>query len=119
GSSNYFLQGVVSYSNQSKTDLLGVPAELIETQGAVSPEVAEAMARGIKHRSGATIGVGITGIAGPDGGSPEKPVGLVYIGLADDVSVTHKKLLLPGDRERIRWLTSQAAMDLVRRRYLL
>lgn len=119
GSSKYFLQGVVSYSNQSKTDLLGVPAELIETQGAVSPEVAEAMARGIKQRSGATIGVGITGIAGPDGGSPEKPVGLVYIGLADDVSVTHKKLLLPGDRERIRWLTSQAAMDLVRRRYLL
>ncbi|MBI4747774.1 MAG: competence/damage-inducible protein A [Acidobacteria bacterium] len=119
GSSNYFLQGVVSYSNQSKTDLLGVSPELIETQGAVSPEVAEAMARGIKQRSGATIGVGITGIAGPDGGSPEKPVGLVYIGLADDVSVSHKKLLLPGDRERIRWLTSQAAMDLVRRRYLL
>lgn len=119
GSSKYFLQGVVSYSNQSKTDLLGVSPELIETQGAVSPEVAEAMARGIKQRSGATIGVGITGIAGPDGGSPEKPVGLVYVGLADDVSVSHKKLLLPGDRERIRWLTSQAAMDLVRRRYLL
>ncbi len=119
GSSKYFLEGVVSYSNDAKTDLLGVPADLIAAYGAVSPQVAEAMAAGIKRRSGATIGVGITGIAGPDGGTEEKPVGLVYVGVADDLGVSHKKLMLPGDRERIRWLTSQAALDLVRRRYLL
>lgn len=119
GSSKYFLEGVVSYSNQAKSDLLGVPADLIAAHGAVSAEVAESMARGIKHRAGSTIGVSTTGIAGPDGGTPEKPVGLVYIGLADDLGVSHKKLILPGDRERIRWLTSQAALDLVRRRYLL
>ena len=119
GSSKYFLQGAVTYSNEAKTQVLGVPADLIATHGAVSPEVAESMARGIKERSGATIGVGVTGIAGPDGGTTEKPVGLVYIGIADDVGTTHRKLILPGDRERIRWLTSQAALDLVRRRYLL
>jgi nicotinamide-nucleotide amidase len=119
GSSDYFLQGVVSYSNPSKTDLLGVSAELIEAKDAISAEVAEAMAVGIKKRSGATIGVSITGIAGPAGGTPERPVGLVYIGLASEVEVTHKRLQLPGDRERIRWYASTAALELVRRRYLI
>jgi nicotinamide-nucleotide amidase len=119
GSSNYFLQGVVSYSIQSKIDLLGVPAELIEAKDAVSAEVAEAMAVGIKKRSGATIGVSVTGIAGPDGGTAERPVGLVYIGLANDFEVTHKRLQLPGDRERVRWYASTAALELVRRRYLI
>lgn len=119
GSSKYFLEGVVSYSNEAKTRLLGVPPELIATHGAVSAEVAEAMAQGIKERTGATFGVSITGIAGPDGGSDEKPVGLVYIGLASDFHVKHRKFIFPGDRERIRFLTSQAALDLVRRNYLL
>lgn len=119
GSSKYFLQGLVTYSVQSKVDLLGISEALIAEKGVVSAEVAEAMAIGIKKKSGATIGVSVTGIAGPEGGDSEHPVGLVYIGLASDVEVTHKKLQLPGDRERVRWLASNAALDLVRRRYLL
>ncbi|MEW6731993.1 MAG: competence/damage-inducible protein A [Acidobacteriota bacterium] len=119
GSSNYFVQGVVTYNNQAKTDMLGVPRDLIRTKNAVSAEVAEDMAARIKQRAGATIGVSITGIAGPGGGSSERPVGLVYIGLASDVEVTHKRLQLPGDRERVRWLATTVALDLVRRRYLL
>lgn len=119
GSSNYFLEGVVSYSNAAKTRLLGVPADLIETHGAVSVEVAEAMAIGVKSRSGATIGVSVTGIAGPGGGTEEKPVGLVYVGLADDVQVDVKKLNLFGSRQEIRQRTAQAALDMVRRRFLL
>ena len=116
GSSNYFHSGVVSYSNDAKADLVGVAPQLIEKHGAVSAEVAEAMAVGIKHRAGTTIGIGITGIAGPGGGSEEKPVGLVYIALADDVHVEHRRALFPGDRERIRYYSSQAALDMIRRR---
>jgi nicotinamide-nucleotide amidase len=119
GSSKYFREGVVAYANEAKTKLLDVPAELIAQHGAVSPEVAERMAVGVKIRSGATLGVSVTGIAGPDGGTPEKPVGLVYVGVAGDVGVKHRKFIFPGDRERIRFLTSQAALDLVRRNYLL
>lgn len=119
GSSEYFLEGVVSYSNASKTNELGVPAELIESVGAVSAEVAEAMARGIKQRAGSTIGLSVTGIAGPDGGTEEKPVGLVFIALADDVQVEAKQFNLFGDRAEIRQRASQAALDWVRRRYLL
>ncbi len=119
GSSRYFLQGLVTYSSQAKIDLLDVPAELIAEKSVVSAEVAQAMAIGIKKKSGATIGVSVTGIAGPEGGTPECPVGLVYIGLASDIEVIHKKLQLPGDRERVRWLASTVALDLVRRRYLL
>ncbi|MGQ9897392.1 MAG: competence/damage-inducible protein A [Acidobacteriota bacterium] len=119
GSSKYFLEGVIAYANESKTRLLDVPTELIAKHGAVSAEVAEAMATGIKARAGTTIGVGITGIAGPDGGTDEKPVGLVYVGVAGDFVVTHRKFTLPGDRDRIRHLASQAALDLVRRTFLL
>ncbi|QUW02030.1 competence/damage-inducible protein A [Chloracidobacterium validum] len=119
GSSQYFLEGVVAYSNAAKTRLLDVPAELISEHGAVSAEVAEAMAAGVKARAGTTIGVGITGIAGPDGGTDEKPVGLVYVGIAGDFVVTHRKFILPGDRDRIRHLASQVALDLVRRTFLL
>ncbi|MFQ3580627.1 MAG: competence/damage-inducible protein A [Chloracidobacterium sp.] len=119
GSSQYFLEGVVAYSNAAKTRLLDVPAELISEHGAVSAEVAEAMAAGVKARAGTTIGVGITGIAGPDGGTDEKPVGLVYVGVAGDFVVTHRKFILPGDRDRIRHLASQVALDLVRRTFLL
>ncbi len=116
GSSEYFLEGVISYSNKAKTDLVGVPHKLIEKHGAVSAEVAEAMAIGIRRRAHSTIGIGITGIAGPGGGSEEKPVGLVYIGIADDAQSSARKLLFPGDRQLIRELSVKAALDMIRRR---
>jgi nicotinamide-nucleotide amidase len=118
GSSNYFLEGVVTYSNESKTRLLGVPAEVIERHGAVSPEVAEAMAEGVKRRAGVDFGLSVTGVAGPTGGTPEKPVGLVYIALADDAHTEHRRVMLPGDRHLIRTRASQAALDLLRRRLI-
>ena len=115
GSSAYFLGGVVCYSNTWKSDWLDVPPELIEAQGAVSSPVAEALAAGIRRRSGATYGVGITGIAGPGGGTPEKPVGLVYIALAGphDSVVLEKRCY--GEREIVRWQATQAALDMLRR----
>lgn len=119
GASEYFVGSVVSYTNQIKTELLGVPQEMIERCGAVSGEVAEAMARGIKERTGATIGLSVTGVAGPDGGTQAVPVGTVYIGLADDVMTSNRRLVLPGDRHLIRWRASAAALEMVRRRYLL
>jgi nicotinamide-nucleotide amidase len=119
GSSDYFVGSVVSYSNEAKTRLLGVPTELIERLGPVSGEVAEAMARGVKERTGATIGMSITGVAGPGGGSDAVPVGTVYVGLADDVGSSNKRMMLPGDRHLIRWRASTAALELMRRRYLL
>jgi len=118
GSSAYFLGGVVSYSNQLKTSLVGVPAELIEAKGAVSSEVALAMAEGIRKQAGAMIGVGITGIAGPTGGTPEKPVGTVHIAVADLRASQEKMWRFPGDRERIRFFAMQNALDAVRRRFL-
>ena len=119
GSSDYFVGSVVSYSNEAKTRLLGVPAELIERLGPVSGEVAEAMARGVKERTGATIGISITGVAGPGGGSDAVPVGTVYVGLADDVGSSNKRMMLAGDRHLIRWRASTAALEMMRRRYLL
>jgi nicotinamide-nucleotide amidase len=116
GSSEYFLEGVVSYSNEAKIDLLGVRKKLIETHGAVSEEVARAMAAGIRKRAGSTFGVGVTGVAGPGGGSAEKPVGLVYIALADDSQTTTRRFIFPGDRQFIRTLSVNAALDMVRRR---
>jgi len=115
GSSSYFLGGVVCYSNELKTQLVGVPAELIESKGAVSPEVALALAEGIRKNTGATIGLGITGIAGPGGGTPEKPVGLIHIGIADERVPRERRFQFPGDRERIRMHASQTALDTVRR----
>ena len=119
GSSEYFLGSIVSYSNEAKTAMLGVPTELIERHGSVSGAVAEAMARGIKERTGATVGVSVTGVAGPGGGTDAVPVGTVYIGLADDVTNTNRRFTLLGDRHLIRWRASTAALDMVRRRYLL
>jgi nicotinamide-nucleotide amidase len=116
GSSEYFLEGVVSYSNEAKINLLGVPKKLIETHGAVSEQVAGAMAAGIRKRAGSTFGISVTGVAGPGGGSPEKPVGLVYIALADDSQTTTRKFIFPGERQFIRTLSVNAALDLVRRR---
>jgi nicotinamide-nucleotide amidase len=115
GSSVYFVGGVVCYSNELKTSMVGVPAELIEAKGAVSAEVARSLADGIRKRTGATLGVGITGIAGPGGGTPEKPVGLVYIGLADERGPKEKEFRFFGDRDRIRQQATQTALDMVRR----
>jgi len=118
GSSKYFIEGVVTYSNDSKTRLLGVDKKLIKEFGAVSQQVARDMARGVRHKAKTDFGVAVTGIAGPDGGTDDKPVGLVYIALADDAHTEHKKLKLPGDRELIRWRAAQAALDMLRRRLI-
>src|SRR5262249_20831905 len=115
GSSRYFLSGVICYSNESKMELAGIPPLLLEMQGAVSAEVARGLAEGIRVRTGTTIGVGVTGIAGPTGGSPEKPVGTVHIAVATPTETHHRQFSFPGDRERIRWQASQAALDMVRR----
>ncbi|HVG18009.1 MAG TPA: competence/damage-inducible protein A, partial [Blastocatellia bacterium] len=113
GSSVYFMEGVVTYSNDAKTRSLGVDSELIQNHGAVSAPVAEAMAEGVRRRADTDFGLSVTGIAGPGGGSEEKPVGLVYIALSDDAHTEHRKLMLPGDRHLIRWRASQAALDLL------
>jgi nicotinamide-nucleotide amidase len=118
GSSSYFVESVVTYSNESKTRLLGVDKKLIQTHGAVSKEVARDMARGVRHKAKTDFGLAVTGIAGPGGGTEEKPVGLVFIALADDAHTEHKRLMIPGDRELIRWRASQAALDLLRRRLI-
>jgi len=118
GSSNYFLGGVVSYSNERKTVWTEVPAEMIAAKGAVSSEVAIALAEGIRRSVGSTFGVGITGIAGPGGGSEEKPVGTVHIALAAPNATKELLVHLPGDREMIRFHASQLALDMVRIYYL-
>jgi nicotinamide-nucleotide amidase len=118
GSSAYFLGGVVSYSNTLKSVWVDVPAEIIESRGAVSAEVAIALADGIRRRTGATLGVGITGVAGPTGGTPEKPVGTVHVAIADAAGSKERGVLYPGERDRIRWQASQTALDLVRRYFL-
>lgn len=116
GSSAYVDRGVICYSNRAKSELLGVPPELIEKQGAVSAEVAAAMARGIRERAGVSVGLSVTGIAGPGGATPTKPVGLVYIGLnADDGESITKEHHFHGDRSVIKQRSSQAALDLLRR----
>ena len=118
GSSKYFIEGVVAYANDAKTRTLGVEPILLLEHGAVSAKVAEAMAEGIRKHAGTDFGLSVTGIAGPGGGTEEKPVGLVYIALANDVKTEHRKLKLPGDRQLIRWRASQAALDLLRRRLI-
>jgi nicotinamide-nucleotide amidase len=116
GSSNFFLGGAICYSNALKTSLVGVPTTLIEEHGAVSQPVAQAMAEGIRARTGASLGVGITGIAGPTGGSREKPVGLVFIGLADERGTQVREFRFPGNRERVRLWATQMALEMIRRR---
>jgi nicotinamide-nucleotide amidase len=118
GSSNYFERGVVSYSNRSKIELLGIPAELIRAHGAVSKEVAEAMARGIRRVAGTDIGLSTTGVAGPTGGTQEKPVGLVWIGYSDKEATLALKFNFGDDRQRTKERAAQAALELVRRRVL-
>ncbi len=116
GSSAYMDRGVICYSNRAKVELLGVPPDLIENHGAVSAEVAAAMAKGMRERSGVSVGLSVTGIAGPGGGTATKPVGLVYIGLDDEdgQSIT-KEHRFHGDRTSIKQRSSQAALDLLRR----
>jgi nicotinamide-nucleotide amidase len=118
GSSRYFVGGAVVYSNQLKTAFADVPADLIEKHGAVSREVAAALAEGIRRRTGATFGVGITGVAGPTGGTEAKPVGLVFHALASDAGTEIVERKFPGDRKRVRWFASQQAMDMVRRKLM-
>jgi len=118
GSSRSFVAGAVTYANESKTVLADVPAVLIARHGAVSREVAAAMAEGIRQRCHATLGVGITGIAGPTGGTKEKPVGLVYHALADGRKTEIIERRFPGDRERVRWWATQQALDMLRRKLM-
>jgi nicotinamide-nucleotide amidase len=115
GASDYFAGGVVAYSNGAKSELLGVPADMIEKHGAVSPEVAEAMADGAIERFEADVGVGITGVAGPDGGTEEKPVGYVCIcaKLADGTTLARDPRL-PGSRDDIRDRSATVAMHMLR-----
>jgi nicotinamide-nucleotide amidase len=115
GSSRYFLGGAVVYSNELKTQFANVPRTLIQEHGAVSREVAAAMAEGIRKRCLSSYGVGITGVAGPSGGSEAKPVGLVYIALAGDEGTQVVERNFPGDRKRIRWFASQQALEMIRR----
>jgi nicotinamide-nucleotide amidase len=116
GSSAYVDRGAVCYSNRAKTEMLGVPAELIAQRGAVSKEVAAAMARGIRERANVSVGLSVTGIAGPGGGTETKPVGLVYIGLDDGTGLPiTQEFRFHGDRNVIKQRSSQAALDLLRR----
>jgi PncC family amidohydrolase len=110
GSSGYFLGGVVSYANAAKATLLDVPEAALAAHGAVSAQVAKAMAEGARSRFGAALAASITGIAGPDGGSAEKPVGLTYVGLAGPAGVDVRRLQLAGDRAAIRALATEAAL---------
>jgi nicotinamide-nucleotide amidase len=117
GSSLFFRGGIVCYSNEMKVAWVDVPASLLETKGAVSAEVALALAEGVRRRAGATLGLGVTGLAGPGGGTPDKPVGTVFIGLADPAGSRQHLFRFSGDRERIRRAASEAALDMVRRHF--
>jgi nicotinamide-nucleotide amidase len=114
GSSAYVLGGLVVYSNQAKHDLAGVPMELIDRVGAVSAEVAAALADGARERLHADLGVGITGIAGPSGGSPEKPVGTVHFCVSTAERSVARKIRVPGDRAAVRSRSVTLALQLVR-----
>lgn len=119
GSSEYFERAAVVYSNASKTDMIGVSSDLIESQGAVSREVAAAMADGIRISARADIGLSVTGIAGPSGGSAEKPVGLVYMAIASSSGVKVEDHRFLGARRQIRMRASQAGLDMVRRHLII
>jgi nicotinamide-nucleotide amidase len=118
GASRSFLGGAVVYSDELKTSLAGVPAELIARHGAVSAEVAQALAQGIRARTGSTVGVGVTGIAGPLGATETKPLGLVHIAVCDPQGCDAVERTFRGDRNRIREWAAQQALDLVRRRLM-
>jgi nicotinamide-nucleotide amidase len=115
GSSEVFVGGVVSYSDEVKRGALGVPAELLQRHGAVSPETAEAMAAGARAALGTDVAVSVTGVAGPGGGSPEKPVGLVYLHAVTPEDSHGVELRLPGNREAVRRRAAVSALHLLRR----
>ncbi len=114
GSSRYFLGGAVAYANELKVALLGVESEKLDRYGAVSRETAEAMAVGARQQFGAELGLSITGIAGPDGGTEEKPVGTVFIGISSEKSLEVNKLTLSGDRTRVQTTAAQAGLNMLR-----
>lgn len=114
GISEFFMEGIVAYSNKAKVDVLGVPEELIQEHGAVSSQVAQAMAKGIKKRASVDIGVGITGIAGPTGATKEKPVGLVYVAIAGDDFVEVKECRFRGSRIDIKNFSANTALNMIR-----
>ncbi|MCD6406459.1 competence/damage-inducible protein A [Candidatus Aerophobetes bacterium] len=118
GISASLLAGVVSYSNRAKSEILKVPERLIKEKGAVSYEVALKMAEGVRKLTGSCVSLGITGIAGPTGGTPQKPVGLVYIALCAEEGKFCQRYIFPGEREMVKLRTSQATLDILRR-YLL
>ncbi len=118
GSSRYFAGGAIVYANSVKSELAGVPADMIERHGAVSREVAAALAEGIRYRCEANLGVGITGVAGPGGGTAEKPVGLVFHALASDSGTEVIERNFSGERKRIRWFATTMALDMVRRKLM-
>lgn len=113
GSSEYFERGVISYSNKSKIELLGVPKKLLTKYGAVSEQVARAMAEGIRTHAGVDIGVSTTGIAGPTGGMKDKPVGLIYVGIATHDDVVVKRFLFSGNRLQNKDQACDAALSLL------
>jgi nicotinamide-nucleotide amidase len=114
-SSGYFEHGVLAYSNHAKEEMLGVPESILRAHGPVSAPCAEAMARGVAELAGATCGLAITGVTGPDGGSPTKPVGTVFVGLALHGRAVGRRFVFSGDRAAIEWQSTQAALDLLRR----
>ncbi|HWI54389.1 MAG TPA: competence/damage-inducible protein A [Desulfobacteria bacterium] len=114
GASESFMYGIVSYDNQAKINLLGVSPETLDAHGAVSKETALEMVRGVRKACGTDVAVSVTGIAGPGGGTPEKPVGLVYIGFADSDTTAAEKYLFAGDRETIRWQAANTALNKLR-----
>ena len=114
GSSAVLDRGFVVYSNQAKHDLLGVPEELIERFGAVSEEVARAMAEGARTRAGVDLAVAVTGVAGPGGGTATKPVGLVHLALASHDQTSHTRSIFDGDRQMVREATVQAALEQIK-----
>jgi nicotinamide-nucleotide amidase len=118
GSSRSFVGGAVVYTDALKVEFADVPEDMLEEKGAVSREVAAALAHGIRRRTQSTIGVGITGIAGPTGGTEEKPVGLVYIALDDGKEINVCERKFRGDRDRVRWFASQQALDMIRRKFM-
>jgi len=118
GSSEYFLEGAIAYSNAAKIELLAVSPDLIKTHGAVSFPVARAMASGIRRCARADLGLAVTGIAGPTGGSPEKPIGLVFTALAWPGGTEVQKNLFLGKREQVKLQSAQKGLDMVRRHLL-
>lgn len=112
GSSAWFLGGIIAYANSLKSNLLGIPPALLEAHGAVSPDTARAMADGARSRTGADVAVALTGIAGPEGGTPAKPVGLVYIAVASPAGICVRDYHFTGSREDIRVAATRSALAL-------